>query len=331
MVVAIGGGRAEIPFAGVAQDIKVMEYVPLRTGGVYYDEETERLAKQKEEEYNTKKAQDIIDFANGLGAIFEQGKAQDISGNLMTPEEAAKWDEEAKIRAANKNKTVTREISYWEVEDIFKTSIRDGDTYIVDGVVFSGSEMKEFQTLYESTCSAMPEPGDDLDYRDYAKMGIAVNSAKEYAQANMTEEQASIVEKVIKYRTSKIQYMEERMLKNYEVSVNPQKKYYNRVVEVGEDIGSEEPVYAQAVGSASDKGLAKQIMELFANVNILDADSVENVIKTYRNLMKPAYTELGGERTYAKEISTDEGNIRSWIANGKILAQNSKKGINVLA
>lgn len=340
MALLLSINKPSEPFVctGVKQ-VKTREYTMdellLRSGSaVHYNDEVARLAQEKKEKAFEEEKARIEALSKHICETFgtEACKALEES-DMLTPEEVEARRQEKLNNPVNKPVVYTpktHEMSYWEVENILeRKSLNEEDTYVIDGVTFTGTEMKQFKDLYNGIASMMPPLQDDLDYRDYARMGIGISTAKAYAKENMTGEQAEIVEKVIRYYTDKIKYMEDAMLKSMNVKTDSSKRYYNRLVDVADDMKSEETTYAKAVGSASDKGLTKQIMELFANVNLFNANSIQNAINTYKQIIIPAYMELNGSR-YGSEIASDETKLNSWIANAKALNENIKQsGIDI--
>lgn len=311
-----------------SEKVKSLECKPLHRSGVYYNEETRKLAEEAIHKAHTEKIQTAKQHIKEAFGT-ERCVALEES-DILTPEEI----EARRLERLNKPTVYTpqnHELSYWEVENILeRKSLNEEDTYTIDGVTFTGMEMKQFKALYNGIASMLPPLQDDLDYRDYARMGIGISTAKAYAKENMTEEQAEIVEKVIRYYTDKIQYMEEAMLKNMNVKTDSTKRYYNRLVDVTKDVKAEETTYAKAVGSASDKGLTKQIMELFSNINLFHSDSIQNAINTYKQIIIPAYIESNGTMYYGEEVASDETKLNSWIMNAKALNENIKQsGIDV--
>ena len=76
-------------------------------------------------------------------------------------------------------------------------SLKTGDniTYEIDGVTFTNAQMKACKEVVRNAISALPVKGSDLDYKDYASMGIATNMVNSYAKENLTEEQAAVINK----------------------------------------------------------------------------------------------------------------------------------------
>ena len=81
-------------------------------------------------------------------------------------------------------------------EDLY-ASLTKNDAYEVDGVRFSAEEMKSMREALGDVFTSVKRPGSSIDYSDYAKMGIAENVARSYAEKNLSTEQAEVIMKAV--------------------------------------------------------------------------------------------------------------------------------------
>ena len=91
-------------------------------------------------------------------------------------------------------KEATREEFYASLK---KKDASGNATYKVDGVLFSAEEMTSMREALGDVFTSVKRPGYNLDYSDYAKMGIAENVSRSYAEKNLSEEQSEVVMKAI--------------------------------------------------------------------------------------------------------------------------------------
>lgn len=285
------------------------------------------------------------------------------SGNMtkMSEEEV----KEARRKEQNEPKTLSVD-SCEIVNDVFcKTG--DNITYSVNGVTFTNAEMKACKEVVKNAIAALPVKGSDLDYEDYASMGIAVNMVSSYAKENLTEEQAAVVNKSIEeYINSLVQAEKERQsgseyfIDNAEGAGNTGElnTYYN----VRSKLGSEaaESLKSQmsnlpeqtrktllanlegaaqrgsVVQSASNKELASTIKSLFENVDMEDEEAVNTVLEQYQALITPAYQAYGLQNTANSNSLTNVlrqavSRFVTQIANAKAVVGNVTKSVDYSA
>lgn len=87
-------------------------------------------------------------------------------------------------------KTATREDLY---AGLTKKGAAGNAAYEVDGVRFSAEEMKSMREAQGDVFATMKQVGSGLVYSDYAKMGIAENVVRSYAEKNLSGEQADVI------------------------------------------------------------------------------------------------------------------------------------------
>ena len=103
----------------------------------------------------------------------------------------------AKTKATQK--TVSNHPIYTEATELIENHYEKSDrAFVIDGVEFSSDEMKAVKEVVRSALKSVGKrAGSNLDYNDYAKMGIAENQVRAYATENLTEEQAEVVNRTV--------------------------------------------------------------------------------------------------------------------------------------
>ena len=81
------------------------------------------------------------------------------------------------------------------------------------------------------------------------------------------------------------------------------------------------------VQSASNKEVAKSIMELFKNVNLQDEDAINHILQQYREIIAPAYKSFGLQNTansnsLTNVIEQDISRFDIQIANARTVISN---------
>lgn len=99
------------------------------------------------------------------------------------------------MQQKQQNQSRTLSVDRSEVVDNVFSKTGDNITYEIDGVTFTNAQMKACKEVVRNAISALPAKGSDLDYKDYASMGIATNMVSSYAKENLTEEQAAVINK----------------------------------------------------------------------------------------------------------------------------------------
>lgn len=263
---------------------------------------------------------------------------------------------EARRKEQNEPKTLSVDSSEI-VNDVFcKTG--DNITYDVNGVTFTNAEMKACKEVVKNAIAALPVKGSDLDYEDYASMGIAVNMVSSYAKENLTEEQTAVVNKSIEeYINSLVQAEKERQSSSGYFTDDTEgvgntgelNTYYNvrskLSSEAAESLKSQmsnlpeqirKTLLANLEGAAragsvvqsvSNKELASTVKSLFENVDMEDEDAVNIVLEQYQTLMTSAYQAYGLKNTaninsLANVIRQDISRFVAQIANAKAVNSN---------
>lgn len=218
--------------------------------------------------------------------------------------------------------------------------------------------MKACKEVVKNAISALPAKGSDLDYKDYAAMGIATNMVSSYAKENLTEEQAAVINKSMEEYIDSLTQAEKERRNSQEYFTDEQEgvgntgnlnTYYNiRVKLSAQAAGSLKSQMADlpeqtrktllanlegaaqrgsVVQSASNKELTSAIKDLFQNVNMKDENALNVAMKHYRELMTPVY-QAGGIRNTADNnsltnvLNQDIGAFVKQIANANAVIGN---------
>ena len=269
---------------------------------------------------------DAINKANKLLA----GKtAEELKANTSGTMQELSAEEVREMREKARDEQRTLNVDFTEIVNNVYCKTGDNITYNVDGVAFSNDEMKACKEVVKNAIAALPTKGSDLDYEDYAVMGIATNMVNAYATEHLTEEQAEIVNKSINdYLDSLVQAEKERHAGGgYSAdatenvgSTGELNEYYavryqlsdEAVESLKSQLTSDLPESTRkmllanleharkngsVVQSASNEQLANTIRALFQNIDLRDGNEVNGAFSKYRELVTPAYRANGIENT----------------------------------
>lgn len=214
----------------------------------------------------------------------------------------------------------------------------DKNTYVLDGVKFSGMEIEAVKQVVQSAISIVPRG--NLDYRDYASMGIAQNMVHSYGEEYLTEEQADVANRAVsdyfeqlienepkatetidglyygkRDNGKKIQELREHM-KNY-IATSDLPAYIKQQILSNWGDGSNST--GSLVVSASNQGLADSIRKGFATMNWKNEDEVQSAFEQYRKLVYPTYMELSGRTNKAVESALNYDIAKYKNQYGKIM------------
>lgn len=230
-------------------------------------------------------------------------------------------DEEVReMHQKQQNQPRTLSVDRSEVVDNVFSKTGDNITYDIDGVTFTNAQMKACKEVVRNAISALPAKGSDLDYKDYAAMGIATNMVSSYAKENLTEEQAAVINKSMEeYINSLTQAEKERQEQDGVASTGNLNTYYNTRMKLSDQAAdslksqmanlpeqTRKTLMANLEGatqrgsvvqSASNKELASTIKTLFQNVDMKDEKALNAAMKQYRELMTPVYQASGIRNT----------------------------------
>lgn len=256
------------------------------------------------------------DVINRVTQRYAGSKLEDLQEN--SPDTMRKMSEEEvrETRQRQQNQPGTLRVDRSEVVDNVFSKTGDNITYDIDGVSFTNAEMKACKEVVRNAISALPARGSDLDYKDYASMGIATNMVSSYAKDNLTEEQAAVINKSMEdYINSLTQAEKERQDSQGYFNDEQGNTYYNVRMKLSDQAAdslksqmtdlpeqTRKTLLANIKGvtqrgsvvqSASNKELASTIKTLFENVDMKDEKALNSVMKQYKELMTPVYQSSG--------------------------------------
>ncbi len=208
-------------------------------------------------------------------------------------------------------------------ELIHNTYENEESTYVLDGVKFSGTEIDAVRRVVQSAISIVPRG--NLDYSDYAGMGIAQNMVRSYGKEHLTKEQAEVADRAVSDYFDQLIENEPKATETIDGLYYGKRDNGEKIKELRECIRNyiatgNLPAYVKQqllsnmgdgsnsmgslVISASNQELAGSIRTRFAMMNWEDEDEVQSVFEQYRKWMYPAYMEMNGGASKAAAEST---------------------------
>jgi hypothetical protein len=230
-------------------------------------------------------------------------------------------------------------------------NMADDAVFKIDGVNFSKKEVENAQKVIRCAASYLPTVGSNLSYGDYASMGIAINSVSAWADNNLTAEQSSVIKKSITDYTDLMTASERENQKNMGVSIDDSKYY-------GATVSNEEtdkminqmreqmskftgntyaPSYGNVVSqqSATNRELTSAVKDLFANIDLQDANSVKEAYSKYKEMATPAYNSIGitnQQNGLQNVLRQDISNLAKQISGSNALLANIRNsGVDITA
>ena len=306
---------------------------------------------------------DVINKANKLLVGKTADEIQDrVSGTMRELSE----EEVKEMHEKTRNEKRTLSVNRSEIINDVYCKTGDNITYNVDGVSFSNDEMKACKTILKNAIAMLPTMGSDLDYEDYASMGIAGNMVNTYVTEHLSEEQAEVVNKSINdYLDSLVQSEKERHAQSgYLIddtdgvgNTGDLNKYYAKrhrlsdvaVESLKSQITSNLPEntrktllnnleharkHGSVVQSASNEKLADTVRNLFHELNLKDNNAVTETYKIYREIMTPVYRAAGMENSanhtsLTNVLAQDVNRFAMQIANAKAVINSIGSNLNI--
>jgi len=305
---------------------------------------------------------DVINKANKLLVGKTADEIQDrVSGTMRELSE----EEVKEMHEKTRNEKRTLSVNRSEIINDVYCKTGDNITYNVDGVSFSNDEMKACKTIVKNAIAMLPTMGSDLDYEDYALMGIAGNMVNTYVTEHLSEEQAEVVNKSINdYLDSLVQSEKERHAQSgYLIddtddvgNTGDLNKYYAKrhrlsdaaVESLKSQITSNLPEntrktlldnleharkHGSVVQSASNEQLAHTIKGIFHNLNLRDGNAVNDAYGKYKVIMTPVYKASGIENTYSHAslshvLEQDVSRFSMQVSNAKAVLRSIGNSID---
>lgn len=229
------------------------------------------------------------------------------------------------------SKAVTKEAT---TEDLYasltKKDAADNAAYEVDGVVFSAEEMKSMREALSDVFASVKRPGGTLVYSDYAKMGIAENVVRSYAEKNLSEEQTEVIMKAVSEHMDQVingepetDIVDENLYYGKRITGDEFDRMLRKLYEASREFVANSPFYSEekkkrhseyidrcletrtsggVLMSASNTKLAGSLRSSFSTLDFGNEDELQTFFKQYQDWMKPAYLEIhGGSGEFAAE------------------------------
>lgn len=222
-------------------------------------------------------------------------------------------------------------------KDSFKTA--DDAVYHIDGVDFSKAQVESIRNVMNTALSTIPVKGSNLNYWNYAEMGIAESAVSKWSSDNLDSSQSGVVNNALSNYLTDVIEGEQQTLDNQN-AITDSNKYFGTRIKISADIINQmqdeiskvtgkyyrkhtEPVDA-IVCSASNSAQISKVRELFASTDLNNADAVNVTYNKYRSIMKPAYTEYGinTNSSYNSVISQEIKGFAKQISNTMSVVNN---------
>lgn len=242
----------------------------------------------------------------------------------------------------------------YSLELFFRDTVPKASTdgnYKIGGVIFSRDELEQCRMMLKAATDSIGcgiGKNANIDYKHYAEMGIAESGVRAFADKRLTKEQAAVVNRAMQEYNEALIDLERQTLENgnyVKTEYEGLSEYYGiaRVLSDGEIEAINElrakisrltgkyyepKVQGMTAGvqSATNEALKNSITELFTNVDVTDARSVNAAVERYKELMRPAYIAYGMNDTHGsltRVLNQDAANFKAQIS-GLLAAVNYK-------
>lgn len=272
-----------------------------------------------------------------IGHQQEKNKNKPVKGQKLSPlKDLTKKDQVKVAKAATGDDAAIKKATG---DDLYarltKKDASDNAAYEVDGVRFSAEEMKSMREALGDVFTSVKQPGSGLVYSDYAKMGIAENVVRSYAEKNLSEEQADVIMKAVSEHMDQVidgevkaEIVDENLYYGKRVTGEEFDRLFRKLYEASKEIFAKSEFYSEekkrrhaeyidrcletrtsggVLMSASNTKLANSLRSGFANLDFGNEEEVQSFFNQYEDWMKPAYLEIhGGSGEFAAEHIADD-------------------------
>lgn len=267
-------------------------------------------------------------------ANWEQLKSESKNMVEISPEAVEKLKASGEVRQSGCNYS----LDAFFCKDMPKITTDGG--YMVGGVSFTKEELEECRMVMKTAVEGISSGIGNLDYENYARMGIAVSSVRSYADANFSEEQAEVINRAMDEYNEALIKAEQDIMSNgtyIDSDFGEVSDYYGKahVLSEGElkalnDLKEElseitgrtykksESGLAVLVQSATNTKLTTEIKDMFADVDMSDKDELSKAFARYKELMRPVYEAYGMNDTHGgltRVLNQDVESFNSQISN----------------
>lgn len=232
----------------------------------------------------------------------------------------------------------------------------DGN-YIINGVSFTAKELEQSKAVLKVAQDSIDcgiGKNINIDYKNYAQMGIAIGNVKNYSSKNLNEEQANVLNTAIQEYTNALIDLEKDLFSNGNYvdsnysglsdyynkayvlndteieAINNLKKELNKIT--GQNYSPTKKGATSGVPSATNQELINKITDLFSNVDYNDQKSINSAIEKYKELMKPAYNAYGLNNSHGsldRVLNNDVTNFKNQILNFSMIMNYHKTDFSI--
>lgn len=239
-------------------------------------------------------------------------------------------------------RTVSYSSDVFFQRDMPRTPSGDNE-YIVGGVSFSKEELEKCRMVMKTAAENIGcgiGKGTDIDYKNYAQMGIATSCVKTFAENNLTEEQAVVLNKAMEeynqalidfqnqtyedgnyvdtpYANQADYYGKARVLSDGEIEViNKLKEEISRLT--GRYMEPSRKGMVASTPSATNETLIGKITDLFSDIDCNSVQDINAAAERYKDLMEPAYIAYGMNDEHgslSKVLEADVEYFKNQVSN----------------
>ena len=216
-------------------------------------------------------------------------------------------------------------------------------TYTVMGASFTEDEMQQTRVVLQAAAEGINAgigKGTNLDYNDYAQMGISRSAVKAYAQKNLNAEQSAVVISAMEQYNEALISMEQELFNSGEyvetdyegvsdyygtgrVLTEADTKVFNELIDEMNRLSGGNRGYMRAgvvstVQSATNKELISSITSLFSELDLSNDTKVSAAVNQYKALMTPVYTTMGfknSDGSLSRILNQDASSLMSQITD----------------
>ena len=236
----------------------------------------------------------------------------------------------ARVQTAN-TEMITKEAGREELyASLTKKESPGNAAYKVDGVLFSAEEMTSMREALGDVFASVARPGSTLVYSEYAKMGIAENVVRSYAEKNMSKDQAEVIMKAVSEHMDQViagepeaEIMDENLYYGKRIVDEQYQRAYRMILQASKEFVANSDFYSDEkkkrhaeyvdmklntnthtgiTMSASNTKLANSLRSGFATLDFGNEDELQSFFEQYQDWVRPAYLEVhGGSGKFAEE------------------------------
>lgn len=193
----------------------------------------------------------------------------------------------------------------------------ESGNFIISGVAFTKTELEQSRLVLQTAADSISAgigKNTNLDYRNYAQMGIAMSTVRAYGKG-LNEQQAQVVIKAMEeYNQALVDFEQELYVEGNFTATNygDFSDYYglgqvldeknvavmnNLIDEMNRLSGGNRSHisagYVVTVQSATNKELTGRLTELFSSMDITNESHIKQAFDRYKSLVTPAYKVMG--------------------------------------